>query len=299
MLSFRKINSRIILSVAIIHILVIGCAVMNWQPRPKDENMLRLKLGGEELSHGEEVGKPERRAPGRTPEPEPEKEPEKEPEPEPTPAPPAPPKEPGIDYEALNRTRKQEEARKKRLDAEKKRNAELEKKKKEEARKKWLEKKKRLDAEKKRNAEEERKRKERESIYNPDQSGPIGGGGSNLNPNVPVGSKDRAQKYGNPDNRAPGGGARLKIKEYAERNLLPYLKSRWKQPPDSLLGGKRPSVEISLTIGAGGRVERAVIERASGVSAMDDSVKRLLAGLDILPVPPEGKLDITITLQTE
>ena len=270
MLSFRKINSRIILSVAIIHILVIGCAVMNWQPRPKDENMLRLKLGGEELSHGEEVGKPERRAPGRTPEPEPEKEPEKEPEPEPTPAPPAPPKEPGIDYEALNRTRKQEEARKKRL-----------------------------DAEKKRNAEEERKRKERESIYNPDQSGPIGGGGSNLNPNVPVGSKDRAQKYGNPDNRAPGGGARLKIKEYAERNLLPYLKSRWKQPPDSLLGGKRPSVEISLTIGAGGRVERAVIERASGVSAMDDSVKRLLAGLDILPVPPEGKLDITITLQTE
>ena len=316
---FRKINIRLLLSVAAIHILVIGCAVLNWHPKPKDENMLRLKIGGEELSHGEEVGKPERRAPGRTPAPpKPEPQPEAVPEP-----PPPPPKQPGIDYEALNRAkqkkladakkkaaekkRQAEQEKKKRLEAEKKRQAELEKKKKEAARQKWLEKKKRLEAEKKRQAEQEKKkrleaekkRKERESVYNPAQDGPIGDDGNNLNPNVPVGNKDRAQAHGQQDNRSPGGGARVKLAEYANRSLLPYLKSRWKQPPDSLLGGKRPSVDIALTIGTTGRVERAVIKRASGVAAMDESVKILLAGLDILPRPPEGKVDIAITLQTE
>jgi TonB family protein len=316
-------------------VLVIGCAMLNWHPKPKDENMFRVKIGGEELSHGEEVGKPERRAPGRTPPPpKPEQQPEAVPEP-----PPPPPKQPGIDYEALNRAKQQklaeakkkaaekkrqaEQAKKKKLDAEKKRQAELEKKKKEAARKKWLEKKKKLDTEKKRIAElkkkkrleaekkriaelekkkrleAEKKRKERESIYNPAQDGPIGDGGNNLNPNVPVGNKDRAQAHGQQDNRSPGGGARVKLAEYANRSLLPYLKSRWKQPPDSLLGGKRPSVDIALTIGATGRVEQAVIRRASGVAAMDESVKILLAGLDILPRPPEGKVDIAITLQTE
>ena len=271
---FRKINIRLLLSVAAIHILVIGCAVLNWHPKPKDENMLRLKIGGEELSHGEEVGKPERRAPGRTPAPpKPEPQPEAVPEP-----PPPPPKQPGIDYEALNRAKQKKLADAKKKAAEKKRQAEQEKKK-------------RLEAEK--------KRKERESVYNPAQDGPIGDDGNNLNPNVPVGNKDRAQAHGQQDNRSPGGGARVKLAEYANRSLLPYLKSRWKQPPDSLLGGKRPSVDIALTIGTTGRVERAVIKRASGVAAMDESVKILLAGLDILPRPPEGKVDIAITLQTE
>ena len=330
--AFRKISLRLFLSVAVIHILIIGCAVKNWQPKPKDENMFRVKIGGEELSHGAEVGQPERRAPGRLPEPEPEPEPvPEEPKAEPAPPPPPPPpKEPGIDYEALNRAKKKkaeearkkkleaekkrkaeldrkkkEEARKKRLekkkklDAEKKRKAELDKKKKEEARKKWLEKKKKLDAEKKRKAEEERKRKERESVYQPDQSGPIGGGGTNLNPNVPVGNKDKAQAYGKQDNRSPGGGARVQLAQYAEKSLLPYLQSRWKQPPDSLLGGKRPSVDIVLTISASGKVQHSSIKRSSGVAAMDDSVKRLLTGLDILPRPPAGAVSITITLKTE
>ena len=298
--AFRKISLRLFLSVAVIHILIIGCAVKNWQPKPKDENMFRVKIGGEELSHGEEVGQPERRAPGRLPEPEPEPEPVPE-EPKAEPPPPPPPKEPGIDYEALNRAKKKkaEEARKKKLEAEKKRKAELDRKKKEEARKKWLEKNKKLDAEKKRKAEEERKRKERESVYQPDQSGPIGGGGTNLNPNVPVGNKDKAQAYGKQDNRSPGGGARVQLTQYAEKSLLPYLQSRWKQPPDSLLGGKRPSVDIVLTISASGKVQHSSIKRSSGVAAMDDSVKRLLAGLDILPRPPAGAVSITITLKTE
>ena len=148
--AFRKISLRLFLSVAVIHILIIGCAVKNRHAKPKDENMFRVKIGGEELSHGEEVGQPERCAPGRLPEPEPEPEPvPEEPKAEPAPPPPPPPpKEPGIDYEALNRAKKKkaEEARKKKLEAEKKRKAELDRKKKEEARKKWLEKKKKLDA---------------------------------------------------------------------------------------------------------------------------------------------------------
>jgi colicin import membrane protein len=298
--AFRKISLRLFLSVAVIHILIIGCAVKNRHAKTKDENMFRVKIGGEELSHGEEVGQPERRSPGRLPESEPEPEPVPE-EPKAEPAPPPPPKEPGIDYEALNRAKKKkaEEARKKKLEAEKKRKAELDRKKKEEARKKRLEKKKKLDAEKKRKAEEERKRKERESVYQPDQSGPIGGGGTNLNPNVPVGNKDKAQAYGKQDNRSPGGGARVQLAQYAEKSLLPYLQSRWKQPPDSLLGGKRPSVDIVLTISASGKVQHSSIKRSSGVAAMDDSVKRLLAGLDILPRPPAGAVSITITLKTE
>lgn len=295
----RKISFKLLAGVVIAHILIIGCAVMDRQKKAEDENMFRVRIGGEELSHGEEVGRPERKAPGRLPEPEPEPVPE-EPAAEPAPPPPPAPREPGIDYEALNR------AKQKKAAEEKKRKAELEKKKKEIARKKWLEKKRRLEAEKrrkteeaKRKAEAERKRKERESVYQPDQSGPIGGGGTNLNPNVPVGSKDRAQTYGKQDNRAPGGGASVKLSEYANRSLLPYLKSRWKQPPDSLLGGKRPSVDIVLTISANGKVQQASIKRPSGVAAMDDSVKRLLKGLDILPRPPDGEISLAITLQTE
>ena len=326
----RKISFKLLAGVVIAHILIIGCAVMDRQKKAEDENMFRVRIGGEELSHGEEVGRPERKAPGRLPEPEPEPDPvPEEPAAEPAPPPPPAPREPGIDYEALNRAKqkkaaeekkrkaelekkKKEIARKKwlekrkRLEAEKKRKAELEKKKKEIARKKWLEKKRRLEAEKrrkteeaKRKAEAERKRKERESVYQPDQSGPIGGGGTNLNPNVPVGSKDRAQAYGKQDNRTPGGGASVKLTEYANRSLLPYLKSRWKQPPDSLLGGKRPSVDIVLTISANGKVQQASIKRPSGVAAMDDSVKRLLKGLDILPRPPDGEISLAITLQTE
>ena len=295
----RKISFKLLAGVVIAHILIIGCAVMDRQKKAEDENMFRVRIGGEELSHGEEVGRPERKAPGRLPEPEPEPVPE-EPAAEPAPPPPPAPREPGIDYEALNR------AKQKKAAEEKKRKAELEKKKKEIARKKWLEKKRRLEAEKRRKAEEakrkaeaERKRKERESVYQPDQSGPIGGGGTNLNPNVPVGSKDRAQTFGKQDNRTPGGGASVKLTEYANRSLLPYLKSRWKQPPDSLLGGKRPSVVIVLTISANGKVQQASIKRPSGVAAMDDSVKRLLKGLDILPRPPDGEISLAITLQTE
>ena len=224
---FSKVQFKTILSVVIIHILVIGCSIANWQPKARDENMYRVELGSEELSPGEEVGPPERRAPGDLPAPKPAPKPAPNPAPKPAPNP------------------------------------------------------------------------EQESVYNPDQSGPIGGGGSNLNPNVPGGSKDQAQAYGKPDNHSPGGGANVKVKQYAERSLMPYLKSRWKQPPDSLLKGKRPAVEISLTILPTGKVKKATVTRASNVAAMDDSVKRLLNGLDILPRPPDGELTIKITLETE
>ncbi|MBQ9776208.1 MAG: hypothetical protein IJW17_09270, partial [Lentisphaeria bacterium] len=149
----RKISFKLLAGVVIAHILIIGCAVMDRQKKAEDENMFRVRIGGEELSHGEEVGRPERKAPGRLPEPEPEPVPE-EPAAEPAPPPPPAPREPGIDYEALNR------AKQKKAAEEKKRKAELEKKKKEIARKKWLEKKKRLEAEKKRKAELETKKKE-------------------------------------------------------------------------------------------------------------------------------------------
>lgn len=269
--------------------------------KPKEENLFRVKIGGRELSHAEHVGKPERKAPGH---------------------PALPPPEPDDSAAAAElaarraavieqqkkiaiQKKKAAELRQKQL-AEKRRQEMLKKKKLAELqREKALEKKKaeakrKAEAEAKRKAEAERRRKA-DDIYRPsDRKTPIGrrgDGGTNLNSKVPIGARDVGQKYGKQDNRDPGGGANQKMEEYGLQRLVPYLKTKWDEPPDSLLGGRRPEVLIELTIEGNGRVSAAKITKKSGIKAMDESVEILLKKLDSVPAPPE-RVTLNIVLKT-
>jgi len=124
-----------------------------------------------------------------------------------------------------------------------------------------------------------------------------GGGGTNHNIAVPIGNADRAQAYGKQNNGTPGGGATGEDEAYWTR-LGNYVKMRWTEPPGSLLGTTRPTVTIELSIAADGRVTGSRIIRRSGNRAMDDSVERMLAGLDRVPAPSHGATSIQILLKT-
>ena len=78
-----------------------------------------------------------------------------------------------------------------------------------------------------------------------------------------------------------------------------YLKYRWTQPPRSLLGDRLPEVLIQLSIAADGRVTDARVLKPSGVKAMDESIERMLAGLDRVPTPPNGKVTFQLVMRTE
>ena len=123
----------------------------------------------------------------------------------------------------------------------------------------------------------------------------------NLNPRVPVGRKDRAQQYApKADHKAPGGGKKVDEALWAKygQNVERYIYSRWTEPPRSLLGDELPETVIQITIEANGRVSAAKIIRASGNPSMEASVQALLASLDLLPRPPEGRITFRITLKT-
>ncbi len=113
------------------------------------------------------------------------------------------------------------------------------------------------------------------------------GGGTNYNPNVPIGTRNTGQELGKQDNRTPGGGRDAALARYME-NAGRYLKTRWIAPPRSLLGDRLPEVLIELEIAADGRIRGKRIIRASGSGAMDESVKRMLEVLDRIPAPPSA-----------
>lgn len=124
------------------------------------------------------------------------------------------------------------------------------------------------------------------------------GGGTNTNIAVPIGNADRAQTPGKQNNGTPGGGAQGEDQRYWDR-LGDYIKTRWIEPPGSLLGDARPQVTIQLAIAADGRVTSARIIGRSGNSPMDESVQRMLANLDRVPAPSNGGTSIQMILRTQ
>jgi TonB family protein len=70
--------------------------------------------------------------------------------------------------------------------------------------------------------------------------------------------------------------------------IAAFLYQRWAQPGRAELGGRKPTVAVSLSLDAGGRVKSAAITRRSGIAPMDASVEALLASLTTLPAPPSG-----------
>ena len=123
----------------------------------------------------------------------------------------------------------------------------------------------------------------------------------NMNPKVPVGTRDRSQKYApKADHKAPGGGRKADEAQFVRygKNVENYIYSRWAEPPRALLRGEFPETVVEITIEANGRVSAAKVVRASGNASMEESVKALLSQLDLLPRPPDGRITFRITLKT-
>ncbi len=296
-------RGKIFTHVLVIHLLIlfgpIGyLAFENWR-NPPEENAFRVKIGGRELSHDWEVGPPERRPPSPNPgaaAPEPAPQEPEVPEPSPRVAEPTAPKiapPPRIREPAtpkVKRPARQQAKPKPKPKPKPKSNAKQQS---------------RSTAKPKQNASHSRTStrprnvaEAQRQVYRPGNSGKIGGG-SNYNAAVPIGSRDVGQAYGRPDHRTPGGGAKDEFDMRYGIRVGNYLKYRWTQPPRSLLGGRLPEVLIQLSIAADGRVTDARVLKPSGVKAMDESIERMLAGLDRVPTPPNGKVTFQLVMRTE
>ena len=305
---------KIFVPVSLLHVLLIfgPLAYLGWRGAHQEENAFRVKLGGPDLSHDWNVGKPERLRPGANPGRLPDPPPTEPDTPEPPPQEPARPDEPGIDVVRLQqqreaRERAAAEAAKKKAAAEaakKKAAAEAARKRAAEAARKKAaaeaaKRKAAAEAARKKAEAEARRRRELEGVYNPNRTGPIGdGSGRNTNQNVPIGSQDRGQAYGKPDYRTPGGGASSEIPDSYFNGLKRYFDARWQQPPRSLLGNNDPKVVVELTVSDTGKVLASRIISRSGINAMDESVKRLLDNLDLVPRPP-SQVTFQLVLKVE
>jgi TonB family protein len=75
-----------------------------------------------------------------------------------------------------------------------------------------------------------------------------------------------------------------------------YLYDLWKQPGKAELKGLKPTVTVHVSIDASGNIKSAKIVNKSGNQPMDSSVEELLAKLKKLPPPPQGALELDVTL---
>ena len=78
-----------------------------------------------------------------------------------------------------------------------------------------------------------------------------------------------------------------------------YLYDQWQQPGKAELKGLKPTVKIHVSIDASGNIKSAKIVNKSGNSPMDSSVEELLAKLKKLPPPPQGALELDISLEID
>ena len=102
---------KIFVPVSLLHVLLIfgPLAYLGWRGAHQEENAFRVKIGGAELSHDWNVGKPERLRPGANPGRLPDPPPTEPDTPEPPPQEPARPDEPGIDVVRLQQQREARE----------------------------------------------------------------------------------------------------------------------------------------------------------------------------------------------
>lgn len=112
-------------------------------------------------------------------------------------------------------------------------------------------------------------------VFAPDRSGPIGYG--------PAG--------------VPGNHKEPEIPQNYFEQLKHYFYIRWQQPPRSLLGNRNQEAVVEVTVAADGQILASRIIRASGIKAMDQSVRQLLDNLNPLP-PPRVKTTFQLKLRT-
>ena len=65
-----------------------------------------------------------------------------------------------------------------------------------------------------------------------------------------------------------------------------------------MLGNNDPKVVVELTVSDTGKVLASRIISRSGINAMDESVKRLLDNLDLVPRPP-SQVTFQLVLKVE
>ena len=65
------------------------------------------------------------------------------------------------------------------------------------------------------------------------------------------------------------------------------LRRMWLQPTRSEVGGGNPTVKVSVTVLADGRVSAARMVQSCPSRAMNISVTRVLKGLTVLPAPAD------------
>ena len=112
-------------------------------------------------------------------------------------------------------------------------------------------------------------------VFAPDRSGPIGYG--------PAG--------------VPGNHKEPEIPQNYFEQLKHCFYIRWQQPPRSLLGNRNQEAVVEVTVAADGQILASRIIRASGIKAMDQSVRQLLDNLNPLP-PPRVKTTFQLKLRT-
>ena len=87
------------------------------------------------------------------------------------------------------------------------------------------------------------------------------------------------------------------IAQSYENNVGAYLYQLWDTPDKNLLNGQGPEVKIQLNIAANGKLLSAKILKLSGITAMDNSVQKLLRKVKYLPSPSNGGRKITLILE--
>ena len=78
-----------------------------------------------------------------------------------------------------------------------------------------------------------------------------------------------------------------------------YLYELWKQPGKAELKGQKPTVTVHVSIDASGNIKSARIVKKSNNLPMDSSVEELLSKLKKLPPPPQGALELDISLEID
>jgi len=95
----------------------------------------------------------------------------------------------------------------------------------------------------------------------------------------------------------PGGAGTMPASYYDAVSV--YLYDLWDQPGKAELKGLKPTVTVHISIDASGNVRSAQITKKSGNQAMDTSVEEMVSKLKTLPKPPQGAMEMDVSMEIE
>ena len=94
-------------------------------------------------------------------------------------------------------------------------------------------------------------------------------------------------RFGSPDAGLKGILATAEDRAYYAK-LKAFVDARFVQPSDALLDGRKPVVQVQITIGKDGSLTGWNVTSPSDVQAMNDAVAALKEKLRTMPVPPRA-----------